>query len=82
MAVDETLKAASIERRIELVGELQVVAAVGDEDAKLTPVGRVGSARLPGSAKPDRMRHARRLPLRGSNPCRLMANISTSVQCA
>src|SRR5262249_55252979 len=47
VAVDDTLKAANIrERRIELVGKLQVFAAVGDEDAKLAPVGRVGSARL------------------------------------
>jgi len=46
VAVDEALKTASIERRIQLVGELQVVAAVGNEDAKLAPVGRVGSARL------------------------------------
>src|SRR5262245_66695012 len=46
MAVDETLKAASIERGSELVGEFQVFATVGDEDAKLAPVGRVGSARL------------------------------------
>jgi hypothetical protein len=46
VAVDEALKAASIERCIELVGKLQIVAAIGDEDAKLAPVGRVGSARL------------------------------------
>src|SRR5215831_12175199 len=46
VAVDEALKAVSIERRIKLVGEVQVIAAVGDEDAKLAPVGRVGSARL------------------------------------
>jgi hypothetical protein len=46
MAVDEALKAASIERCIELVGEIQVVAAVGDEDAKLALVERVGAARL------------------------------------
>src|SRR5262249_21166157 len=46
MAVDEALKAASIECRIQLVGKLQIIAAVGDEDAKLAPVGRVGSARL------------------------------------
>jgi len=38
--------AASIKRHIQLVSEVQVVAAVGDEDAKLAPVGRVGSARL------------------------------------
>src|SRR5262249_52906349 len=43
---DEALKAVSFKRRIKLVGEVQVVAAVGDEDAKLAPVGRVGSARL------------------------------------
>jgi hypothetical protein len=46
VAVDDALKAASIERRIELVGKIQVVAAVGDEDAKLAFIGRVGSARL------------------------------------
>jgi hypothetical protein len=46
MAVDEALKAASIERGIELVGEVQVVTAVGDEDAKLAPIGRFGAARL------------------------------------
>src|SRR5262249_53995253 len=46
VAVDETLKAASIERHIQLVGKVQVVAAVGDEGAKLALVGRVGSARL------------------------------------
>ena len=46
MAVDDALKAASIERRIELVGEVQVVAAVGDKDAKLAPVGRVGFGSL------------------------------------
>ena len=75
MAVDEAFKAASIERRIELVGEVQVVAAVGDEDAKLAPVGRVWAGSLAAelyhrvSAKPDRMRHARRLPLRGSKSC-------------
>src|SRR5262249_46688817 len=44
-AVDEALKAVSLERRIELVGKVQVVAAVGDEDAKLAPVGPVGAAR-------------------------------------
>ena len=46
MAVDDAVKAASIEHRIQLVGEGQVFAAVGDEDAKLASVGRVGSARL------------------------------------
>jgi hypothetical protein len=35
VAVDQALKAASTQRRIQLVGELQIVAAVGDEDAKL-----------------------------------------------
>ena len=30
----------------QLVGKAQVIAAVGDENAKLAPVGRVGSARL------------------------------------
>src|SRR6516225_9759180 len=44
--VDEALKAANIERRIKLVGEAQIIAAVGDEDAKLASIGRVGSARL------------------------------------
>src|SRR5262249_23299 len=38
--------AASIKRPTQLVSEVQVGAAVGDEDAKLAPVGRVGSARL------------------------------------
>src|SRR5262249_29206030 len=49
VAVDDALKPANIgERRIELVGKLQIVAAVGDEDedAKLALVERVGSARL------------------------------------
>ena len=46
VAIDETLKAVSIERRIELVGEVQVVAAVGNEDAKLPFVGRGRPARL------------------------------------
>ena len=46
VTVDDTLKAASIERRIELVGEVQVVATVGDKDAKLSFVGRGGPARL------------------------------------
>ena len=63
MAVDNTFKAASIEGHIQLVGEVQVVAAVGDEEAKFAPVGRVGSARLlqiyiRAWAKPDRMHHA------------------------
>ena len=35
MAVDETLEAAGIERIIELVGEVDIVAAVGDKDAEL-----------------------------------------------
>jgi len=46
VAVDEALKPTSFQRCIELVGEVQIVAAVGDEDAKLVRVGRVGSARL------------------------------------
>jgi hypothetical protein len=46
VVVDEALKAVRIERRIKLVGEMQVVAAVGDEDAELALVERVGSARL------------------------------------
>src|SRR5262249_17366539 len=46
VAVDDALKAAKIEPRIELVGKVQVVAAGGDENAKLASVGRVGSARL------------------------------------
>jgi hypothetical protein len=40
VTVDETLEAASIERRIELIGEVEIVPAVGDEDAKLPFVGR------------------------------------------
>src|SRR5262249_12525496 len=35
LTVDEALKAAGIERRNQLAGEAQIVAAVGDEDAKL-----------------------------------------------
>src|SRR5262249_18375317 len=46
VAINDALKAVSIERRVKLVGEMQVVAAVGDEDAKLAPVGRVGAARF------------------------------------
>jgi hypothetical protein len=42
MAVNETLEAAGFERIIELVCELQVVAAVGDKDAELLFVGRGG----------------------------------------
>src|SRR5262245_35477497 len=45
-SVDETFEAASFECFIELVGELQVVAAVGDEDAKLPFIGRGRLARL------------------------------------
>src|SRR5262252_10776562 len=45
VAIDGAVKAASIERRVQLVGKLQVVAAVGDEDAKLDLVGRVRAAR-------------------------------------
>jgi hypothetical protein len=47
VAVDDALKAVCIERRIELVSKLQIIAAVGDEDVKLAPVGRVGSDCLP-----------------------------------
>src|SRR5215831_1842451 len=47
VAVDDALKAVGIERRIELVSKLQIIAAVGDEDVKLALVGLVGSARLP-----------------------------------
>src|SRR5262249_54257639 len=46
LTVDEALKAAGIERRNQLAGEAQIVAAVGDEDAKFIPFWRVGSARL------------------------------------
>src|SRR5262245_32556436 len=45
-AIDETFEAARIKRRCELIGEVEVFATVGDKDAKLAPVGRVGSARL------------------------------------
>src|SRR5262249_8512470 len=48
VTVDETLETASIECFIELVGELQVVAAVGNKDAKFPFVGRGGLARLLG----------------------------------
>ena len=63
VAVDDTFKAASIEGHIQLVGKVQVVAAAGDEDAKLAPgASRLGSlvAELyyRASAKPDRMHHA------------------------
>src|SRR5262245_18686711 len=46
VTVDETLEAANIECFIELVGELQVVATVGNKDAKLPFVGRGRPARL------------------------------------
>jgi hypothetical protein len=48
MTVDEALKAAKIEPCIELIGELQIVATVGNKDAKLAFVGRCGPARLVG----------------------------------
>src|SRR5262249_25521092 len=46
VAVDRALKAVKIECRIELVREVQVLAAVGDEDAKLAPIERIRPARL------------------------------------
>jgi hypothetical protein len=46
VTVDETLEV--VERRIELVSEVQVVAAVGDEDAKLPFIGRCRPTRLLG----------------------------------
>src|SRR5262249_58614808 len=46
VAVDDALKAVGIERRIKLVGKLQIIAAVGDKDAKLCPAARVSSDRL------------------------------------
>jgi hypothetical protein len=47
MAVNETLEAAGVERIIELICELQVIAAVGDKDAELSSVvGRGRPARL------------------------------------
>src|SRR5262249_45552213 len=66
LTVNDALKAACIERRIQLVGKLQIIAAVGDKDAKLALVGRVGVGSLAAepchlvSAKPDWMRPARR----------------------
>jgi hypothetical protein len=42
VAIEDALKAASIERRVQLAGKLQVIAAVGNEDSKLVLVGRVG----------------------------------------
>jgi hypothetical protein len=46
VVVDEAFKAVKIERRSDLLSECYVVSAVGDEDAKLSLVGRVGPARL------------------------------------
>jgi hypothetical protein len=42
----ETLEAARIERCIALVGEVQVIAIVGNEGAKFPSVGRGGPVRL------------------------------------
>src|SRR5262249_34672805 len=86
VTVDEALEAASIKRRVELVREDQVVAAVGDEDAKLTPVGQVGPARL-FQRDATRFRRSRAGCVMcnvchcEAPPCRLTANISTSFQC-
>ena len=59
-AVDEALKAVSLKRRIKLIGEVQVVATVGDEDAKLALSGESGRLACcgvispgPGEAGPD-----------------------------
>jgi hypothetical protein len=48
VTVDETLEAANIECFIELVGELLVVATIGNKDAKLPFVGSCMPARLLG----------------------------------
>jgi hypothetical protein len=57
MAVHEALKAASVERCIQLVGEVQVAAAVGDKDTKLAPVERLRPATLlQGNTIPFRQR--------------------------
>jgi hypothetical protein len=73
VAIDDTLEAASIERVIQLVRKIQIFATVGDEDAKLAPVERVGvgslAAQLYHRVSANRMFHARRLPLRGSHRC-------------
>src|SRR5262245_37898271 len=45
MAVDDALKAIKLERCMKLVSEVQVVAAVGDEDAEFASIG-VGAACL------------------------------------
>ena len=42
VTVDETLEAAGGKRRIELVGKVQVIAAIGNKDAELSSVGRPG----------------------------------------
>jgi len=39
LAVDETLEAAKIKRRSELIGEVEVVATVRNKDAKFPFVG-------------------------------------------
>ena len=44
--VHDAVKAAGIECCVKLVGEPEIIAAVGKEDAKLPSVGRAGSARL------------------------------------
>src|SRR5262245_8857714 len=69
VAVEDARKAASIERRIELVGKVQVVAAIRDEDAKLAPVRRVGPARLLRSCI-TRLRRSRTHMMRDVCHCR------------
>ena len=46
MTVDETLEPVGTERGIELVGKVQVFAAIGNKDAKLSFVGEGEPARL------------------------------------
>jgi hypothetical protein len=46
MTVDEALEPIGTERGVELVSKLQVIATVGNKDAKLPSVGRDGPARL------------------------------------
>lgn len=55
VAVDDGVKPAPIKRRFQLVGKVEVVAAIGDENAKLVLVGQVRAIRL---------RWSRRLRLR------------------
>jgi hypothetical protein len=43
MAVDDAVKAVGVERGVKLVREVEVLAAVGDEDAEFAFLG-VGSA--------------------------------------